>query len=151
MIVRTVGKGKVYFLAALPGMAYLWTGLTNPIWVPDRAMGVHRDVTNYDKFAAQVLVSPLAVAGVQSQIVTPGYIDTRLIQGKGAFILPLANYNKPNDQPITFTIRPPADAGTPDAAVSAFCGKVPVKVENGAWIITLPKLGYGDMVRINVK
>jgi len=151
MLQRAVGKGKVFYLAALPGLAYLWTGLTNPIWVPDRADGVHREVTNYDVNAAKVMAMPLAAAGVQPQIITPGYIDTRLIRGNGAFILPIANYNKPDDQPITFTIRPPAGTGTPDAAVSAFCGKVPVKVENGAWIITLPKLGYGDMVRINVK
>ena len=151
MIMRSLGKGKVYFLAALPGLAYLWTGLTNPIWVPDRAIGVHRDVTNYDPAAAQLLSMPLAAAGVQPQIVTPGYIDTRLIRGKGAFILPLANYNKPNDQPVTITLRPPANAGTLVSVESAFCKQVPAKVENGCWVITLPKLGYGDMVRINVK
>lgn len=151
MIMRTIGKGKVYYMAALPGMAYLYTGLTNPIWVPDRANGVHREVTNYDKYAAQVIGMPLIAAGVRPQVVTPGYIDTRLIHGKGAFILPLANYNKPNDQPVTITVNPPAGAGTLVSVESSFCKKVPAKVENGAWVITLPKLGYGDMVRINVK
>lgn len=152
MIVRSLGKGKVYFLAALPGMAYLWTGLTNPIWVPDRAAGVHRDVNNYDPSAAQLLNLPLAAAGVKAQVTTnPGYLDTRLIRGKDAFILPIANYSKPTDGPVAFTIRPPANAGTPTEAISAFCGKLPVKVANGAWIITLPKLGYGDMVRIAVE
>ena len=151
MIVRAVGKGKVYFLAALPGMAYLWTGLTNPIWVPDRGPGSHREVTNYDANAAKVMQLPFAGAGVNAQITTPGYIDTRLIRGKGAFILPIANYNKPNNRPVTITVRPPAGAGTLVSVESAFCKQVPAKTEGGAWIITLPKLGYGDMLRINVK
>jgi len=152
LIVRTLGKGKVYYMAALPGMAYLYKGLTTPkIWVPDRANGVHREVTTYDEFAARVIGMPLAAAGVQPQITTPGYIDTRLIRGNGAFFLPLANYNKPTDGTVTITIHPPADAGTLVSVESAFCKQVPAKVENGAWVITLPKLGYGDMLRINVK
>jgi hypothetical protein len=152
MIMQTVGKGKVYYLAALPGLAYLWTGLTTPkIEVPDRSLGVHREVTTYDPHAAQIIGMPLIAAGVQPQVATPGYIDTRLIRGNGAFILPIANYNKPNDRPVTITVRPPADAGTLVSVESSFCKQVPAKVENGLWVITLPKLGYGDMVRINVK
>ena len=151
MIVRPLGKGKVYFLAALPGMAYLWTGLTNPIWVPDRAAGAHRDVTNYDVNAARVMGLPLAAAGVSAQITTPGYLDARLIRGSGAFFLPIANYNKPDSKPVTLIITPPKDVGTPVNAVSAFCKDVKIEVRRGAWLITLPKLGYGDMVRINVK
>ncbi|MHB0937997.1 MAG: beta-galactosidase trimerization domain-containing protein [Armatimonadota bacterium] len=149
---RPIGKGRVYYMATLPGLAYLYTGLTTPeIWVPDRGPGAHREVTTYDKSAALLLDTLLANAGVQPQIISKGYLDTRLIRGKGAFILPIANYNKPDDRPVTITVRPPADAGTLVSVESAFCKQVPAKTDNDAWVITLPKLGYGDMLRINVK
>jgi hypothetical protein len=153
VIQRNLGKGRIIYVAALPGLAYLYTGLTTPqIWVPDRGPGAHREVTTYDAHAARLLNLPLAAAGVQPRVTTtPDYLDTRLIRGDGAFILPIANYNKPDDQPVTITIRPPVNSGTLVSVESAFCKQVPAKVANGAWIITLPKLGYGDMLRINVK
>ncbi|MDO8587331.1 MAG: beta-galactosidase trimerization domain-containing protein [Armatimonadota bacterium] len=153
MIVRALGKGKVYYLAALPGMAYVWTGLTTPeICVPDRGPNTHRVVNTYDKNAARVIGLPLVTAGVKPRIGNVDYIDTRLIAAPGGvFMLPLANYREPTDDQVTITIRPPAGAKPLKSVVSAFCGPVKAKTERGMWTITLPKLGYGDMVRINVK
>lgn len=150
MIVRALGKGKVFYLAALPGMAYTWTGLTTPkIWLSDRGPGTHRTVTTYDKNAARVIDLPLAAAGVKPRISDIGYIDTRLVSGpKGVFFLPLANYNDQIDHPLTVTVRPPAGAQL-KSVVSAFCGPLKAKSANGVWTITVPKLGYGDMIRIN--
>ena len=154
VIQRKLGKGTVYYAAALPGLTYLWTGLTTPVtWVPDRGPGSHREVPTYDKAAAQLINLPLLTAGVKPQVWTSlnGYVDTRLIRGNGAFFLPFANYNVPTDGPVTIAVTPPDNAGTPVNAVSAFCKDVKIEVRRGAWLITLPKLGYGDMVRINVK
>jgi hypothetical protein len=153
VIMRTTGKGKILYAATLPGLAYLYTGLTTPIiWVPDRDPGVHRSVTTYDRVAASLLLQPLAAAGVQPRVKTaPDYIDTRLLAAKNAFILPLANYNANVGQPVTVTIRPPAGAGKPKTAISAYYGKLEVKADDAGWTFTLPKLGYGDIVRIAVK
>lgn len=153
MIVRELGKGKIYYTAALPGLAYLYTGLTTPkIWVPDRGPGVHRSVTTYDKAAAEMMVSVLDSAGIKPMVVTsPDYIDTRLIRCKNTFILPLANYNEKIGQPVAILVRPPEGAGQPTGAVSAFCGKVNVEVKDGNWFLALPRLGFGDILRIDTK
>lgn len=150
VIAREMKKGRVYYVAALPGVAYLWTGLQPPL-VPDRGPGVHRAVTTYDRAAASLLTLPVAAAGVRPRVQTiPDYIDTRLIRAKGAYILPLANYNQKVDGPVSVTILPPAGAGKPVEAVSSFNGKLDLKADNTTWSFTIPKLGYGEMVRINV-
>lgn len=146
-----LGKGRVVYAATLPGLSYLWTGLQPP-QVPDRGPAAHRAVTTYDRVAAGLLTSVLAAAGVQPRLVTtPDYLDARLIRAAGAFLLPLANYNQQVGQPATVRVRPPAGAGVPTRAVSAFCGQLPVTVEQGAWVVTIPTLGYGDMLRIDVR
>jgi len=151
VIVREMRKGRVYYLAALPGLAYLWTGLQPPL-VPDRGPGVHRAVTTYDRAAAALLRSALDAAGLRPRVQTaPDYIDTRLIRGKGAYLLSLANYNQTVGGPVTVTIAAPDGAARPVHAVSAFNGKLELRADKSAWTFTVPKLGYGEIVRISVR
>src|SRR5262249_32392345 len=134
----------------LPGLAYLYKGLTTPqIWVADRAAGAHRSVNTYDTVAASLILQPLAAAGVSPRINTqPGYMDTRLLRAKNVFVLPLSNYNEKIGSDVIVKITPPADAGKPVRATSAFGGKIDVHADAGVWTITVPKLGFGDVVRI---
>ena len=153
VILRALGNGKVYYTATLPGLAYLYTGLRTPrVWVADRGPGAHRAVTTYDRVAAHLLTMPLRSAGVAPQVSTnPKYIDTRLIRSGNVFFLPLANYNQKVGQQVLLKVRVPQGAKRPTAASSAFAGKLEVQIEAGHWIITLPRLGYGDLVRIETQ
>jgi hypothetical protein len=153
MFKRTVGKGSVYYVAALPGVAYLYKGVTTPqVWVPDRGPGAHRAVTTYDTVAANLLQEVVAEARVLPRVRTePGYIDTRLHRRGDVFFLSIANYNEKVDRPVTLRVRPPEGAAAPKQVISAFAGKLDAKSERGEWVITIPKLGYGDIVRIDTK
>jgi hypothetical protein len=152
-ITRELGKGKVYYVAALPGLAYLYKGVTTPrIHVPDRGPGAHRAVNTYDGVAANLILRPLRDAGVQPTVTTePGYIDTRLLEAKGVYFLPIANYHEKVDQPVTLRITPGTGGGKPVRATSAFLGEVELDANKDAWVIKLPKLGYGDIVRIDLE
>jgi len=151
LIVRALDKGSVYYAAALPGVAYLWAGLQPPA-VPDRGPGVHRAINTYDPLAVRVLALPLSAAGLEPRVATsPDYIDTRLIGAEGAYILPLANYNETVGRPAVVTIRPPTDPQRLEAVVSAFSGPLTSQVVDGQWVITIPKLGYGDILRIQLR
>lgn len=153
VIHRKLGNGYVFYTASFPGMAYLYKGLTTPkIYVPDRGPAAHRAVTTYDIDAAHFILHPLRVAGVTPRINTqPGYIDTRLIRQGKVFFLSMANYNEKVDQPVRLRITPPSDAGEPTKATSAFNGNVTIESDKTIWIVSLPKLGYGDIVRIDTK
>jgi hypothetical protein len=63
--------------------------------------------------------------------------------------MPLANYREPSNDPVTITVRPPTGAEPIKSVVSTFCGPVKARTANGVWSITLPKFGYGDIVRIS--
>jgi len=148
MIVREVGKGKVYYIAAQPGVSSLWSGL-HPILVPDRGANTHTVRTNWDKAAGE-FVSDMLKAGAVDPIVTttPGLIDTRLIRGKSAYLLPLANYNTAVGSDIEVSVRV---ASGVKKVVASFAGELPFKMVKDRLVFTVPKMGYGEMVRIDVK
>ena len=75
-------------------------------------------------------------------------IDARLIKGPKVYILPVANYSDKIDQPCTLTVA----IGEPVAeVVSSYNGKLSFKQADGKVVIEVPKLGYGEMVRVNLK
>ena len=147
VVVREVGQGKVYYVASLPGLAYLWAA-TQPPMVADRATNVHVVPTKFDAGADALLRSVLTAAGVDPLVSSDGgLIDTRLIQGKNAYVLPLANYNEAVGKDVTLSIKLPA---APKVATSSYQGKLTGKYENGRFIVTVPKLGFGDVLRLDM-
>jgi hypothetical protein len=146
-ITYPLGKGQVYYVAALPGLAYVWSALQPP-QVPDRGRNVHTVPVGYDAGAARLISLPLKAAAVEPIVSTGDHqlIDTRLIAAPGAYILPLANYNRETGQPVTLSVR--VD-GPVRKITSAYQGALPVKLAGGRLQITVPKLGYGDILRID--
>jgi hypothetical protein len=143
---RRLGKGRVVYVAALPGLAYLWSGLQPPV-VPDRGPATHTVPTRWDKNVAVLLQrAVLQPAGVRPLIVTkPGLIDARLLKAPKGHVLPLANYNAEVGQRVTVTVQ----VGAPvKKATSAYHGDLPVKNEGGRVTVTIPALGYGDVLRL---
>jgi hypothetical protein len=143
---RKLGKGDAYYLAALPGLAYLWTALQPPA-VPDRGPGVHLVPVAFDPAARAVLRMPLARAGLQPAVtVTPGLYDTRLVESPKGCFLPIANYNRRVGGPAAVSLR----VGRPIRKVtSAHCGPLKHETKDGRVVFTIPKLGCGDMVRLD--
>lgn len=149
VIVREVGKGKIYYVAAQPGVSYLWSGLRNPTLVPDRGANTHTVRTEWDKAATGLIASFLKSAQVDPVVSTaPSLIDTRLIKGKGAYMLPLANYNSAVGQDVAVSVKMTEGVASVE---SAYSGKIEFKSEGGRISFTVPKLGYGDIIRINTK
>jgi len=145
-LVHKLGKGRVYCLGALPGLAYLWTALQPPA-VPDRGPGVHLVPERFDAVAREILGLPLAEADLSPPIqVRPGLYDTRLVASPKGFFLPIANYNRKVGGPATVSVR----VGKPIRKVtSAHCGALKHETKAGRAVFTIPKLGYGDMIRLD--
>jgi len=145
---RKLGKGQIYYCAALPGIAYMWGALQPPA-VPDRGNGTHTPPTNFDKGAADVLALPLKAAKFEAPITNDlGLIDTRLLKAAKGYAMPMANYNTTIGQKVTFSIK--LD-GTVKKVTSSFRGVLPFAMKKGRLEFTIPALGYGDMVRIDTK
>jgi hypothetical protein len=143
---RKLGKGSIFYVAALPGVAYLWSALQPPL-VPDRGPHTHSIPTNFDKGARALLAHVLDAAGVQPSVVAkPGLIDARLLKAPKGFILPVANYHDKVGQKVTLTVR----VGVPVKKVtSAYHGELPAKTVKGHLTVTIPALGYGDVLRLD--
>jgi hypothetical protein len=144
---RSLGKGRIFYAAALPGVAYLWVALQPPT-VPDRGPNVHAVPTHFDPGARALLAKLLETASVQPLIATErGLIDARLLKAPKGYALPLANYGESVGGKVTLTIR----LGERIArVVSAYHGELPVQGEEGSVRVTLPSLGYGDVLRLEV-
>jgi len=143
---RRLGKGDAYYIAALPGLAYLWTALQPPA-VPDRGPGVHLVPVDFDPAARAILRMPVARAGLDPPVtVTPGLYDTRLVESPKGCFLPVANYNREVGRPAIVSIR----VGRPIRKVtSAHCGLLKHETKDGRVVFTIPNLGYGDMIRLD--
>lgn len=148
VIETTLGNGRIYYCAALPGVAYMWRALQPPM-VPDRGPSAHTVPTNFDIGAAAILKMPLQAAKF-TPIVTNnlGLIDTRLLKAPKGYILPMANYNTRVGQKVTFSIR--LD-GKVSKVTSAYRGALPYTMKEGCLMVTIPSLGYGDLLRIDSK
>ncbi len=146
VIERSLDRGRIVYVAALPGLAYLWSALQPP-QVPDRGPGTHTIPTAYDAGARALLQAVLKTAKVDPTVVAePGLIDTRLLKGPKGFILPLSNCNAKVGGPVKLMVRVPGPVGT---VTSAYHGVLAVKEEEGRVVISLPALGYGDVLRLD--
>jgi hypothetical protein len=148
LINRALGNGQVFYCAALPGVAYLYTALQPPT-VPDRGVVTHTVPTNFDPGAAAIVKMALDAAKYRPSLtVNGGLIDTRLIKGPSAYVLPMANYNGEIGKPVTITLNVQEKIVK---ATSAYSGNLPIAIrEAGTATITIPKLGYGDIVRFDI-
>jgi hypothetical protein len=144
---RPLGKGHVVYVAALPGLAYLWSALQPP-QVPDRGPGMHSVPTAFDAGARALLRQVLQKAKVEPMVDAGGaLVDTRLLQAPKGFVLPLANYADKVGGPVTLTVR----VGGPVAKVtSAYHGVLTSRYDNGRLTVTVPALGYGDVLRLDL-
>jgi hypothetical protein len=142
---RDVGRGAVVYVAGLPGVAYLWAALQPPA-VPDRGISNHQVPVGYDPGVRRMLAAVLKRADVQPRIIaSPPLIDARLVRSGKGFYLPVSNYHRDVDQPVSLTIR----LDRPIKHVtSAYHGKLPHAQQDGAIHVTIPALGYGDMLRL---
>lgn len=148
VISRTVGKGKIYYVATYPGIAYMWAAMQPPL-VPDRGVNTHTVPTNFDKGATAFLKSVLAAAKVEPAVTAqPALIDTRLVGSGKVYFMPLANYNATVGEDVAVSVRLAAPV---TSITSAYRGKLPFKQENGVVSYKVPKLGYGDMIRIDTQ
>jgi hypothetical protein len=144
---RKIGKGRIVHIAAHPGLAYLWSAL-QPSAVPDRGPGTHAVPTNWDAGARALLAGVLESAGVKPAIIAaPELIDARLLEAPGGYVLPVANYHDKVGQKVTLSVRARRKVLK---AISAYHGEIPVKYADGRATLTLPALGYGDMIRLEV-
>jgi hypothetical protein len=146
VIERRLGKGRIFYVAGLPGVAYLWSALQPPI-VPDRGPATHSVPTNFDKGARALLEAVLRSAEVKPAIVaSPERIDARLLRSAKGYVLPVANYHDKVGQKVTLTVR----VGVPIKKVtSAYHGVLPAKNGKDSVVITIPALGYGDVLRLD--
>jgi hypothetical protein len=146
LVRRKLGKGSAYYVAAQPGVASLWSALQPP-QVPDRGQGTHTVPTAFDPGARELLRTVVQAAGVEPIILAePSLIDGRLLRAPKGYVLPLANYHAQVGQKVKLTIR----VDTPvDKAVSAYHGALPVEKTKAGIVITVPALGYGDILRLS--
>jgi hypothetical protein len=145
---RRLGKGRLFYVASLPGLAYLWSALQPPL-VPDRGPHTHSVPTRFDPGASYLLKQVLRAAEVQPLIDTePRLIDARILEAPGGYIVPLANYNAEVGQKVTLKLAIPSKI---TQVTSAYQGELPCEQDKGRVIVTLPALGHGDLLRLDVK
>jgi hypothetical protein len=142
-----LGKGHVFYVAALPGVAYLWSALQLTA-VPDRGPGTHTIPTEFNKGARALVELVLRAAHVRPIVeATPVLVDARLLKAPGGYILPLANYHDKVGQKVTLRIRVGDKIGK---VTSAYHGELAKKEDDGRIVLTIPALGYGDVLRLDV-
>ena len=143
---RRLGNGHFFYVAALPGVAYLWSALQPPA-VPDRGPCTHSIPTEFNPGARALLELVLKAAHVDPIVeATPALVDARLLKATGGYILPIANYQDKVGQKVTLRI---LTGERIRKATSAYHGELPVKDEEGRVFITIPSLGYGDVLRLD--
>ena len=146
---RPLGKGHVLYVAAHPGLAYLWSA-TQPAKVPDRGPGTHTIPTRWDAGASALIASAVEKAGATGHV-RPGageLLDARLLESPGGYIIPIANYNSKVGGKATLSVRTKRPI---KRVVSAHHGVLPTnKDDEGRFTITIPELGYGDVLRLEV-
>lgn len=144
VVVRDLGKGKVFYLAALPGVASLWSGLQPPL-VPDRGANTHSVPQKWDEEVAGLLYAVQVASGsVPSIVAEPDLIDARILKAPEGYVVPIANYTDKVGQPLTLRLLLKGVT----RATSAHAGVLKVKVDGVYVEVTLPALGYGDILRL---
>jgi len=146
VIERRLGKGTITYVAALPGVTYLWSAMQPP-QPPPRGVWSHVTLTDFNPEAGRLILAP-AKPVVPRVDAGDGRLDARLLQSPKGFALPVANYAADVDKPVALTLRglPPVRKIT-----SANRGKLRFrKHEDGAVTVTY-STGLGDILRIDTE
>ncbi len=142
---RKLDKGHVVYVAALPGVAYLWSALQPPL-VPDRGPNTHSIPTQFDVGVATWLTLLMRSVAVEPIVDTEDVlIDTRLLRAESSYLLPLANYSEKIGQKVTLKVRIDRKI---TKVTSAYHGVLQHKIDKGVLTVTIPALGYGDILRL---
>jgi len=145
VVERTLGKGKITFIAALPGPTYFWSNY-QPVPVPPRGVLSHEPHVNFNADARK-LVLEAAKSATASVEADGGWIDARLLQSPKGYAAPLANYSADVDKPVTLTIRGIEGIRK---ITSANRGELKVQREGEIVRVTYPT-GFGDILRVDAK
>jgi hypothetical protein len=142
---RKLDKGRVVYVAALPGVAYLWSALQPPA-VPDRGPRTHSVPTAFDSGTRALVKRVLDAAGVEPAVLArPALLDARLLKAPGGHVLPVANYHAEVGQKVTLSVAVPGKVGK---VSSAHHGALKFTQSGGKVQVTLPHLRYGDVLRL---
>ena len=147
---RSLGKGKVISVSALPGLAALWTA-SQPGEAPDLGEQSRKSPIRLDPGTRQLLEEALNAADIQPVVrveleAGKHLVDTRLIESEKGYVLPLVHHGKPETVPVTVRLRLPK---APAKVSSAWHGLLPCEYKGGEAVITLPSLDAVDLLRID--
>ena len=146
---HAAGKGKVSFVATLPGVAYLWSAYqpdpANPPLVPSRGPSSHLQLVNFNEEARRLIIA--APKDVTSHVEAHGaWLDARLLQSAKGYAIPLANYSADVQTPVTLTLRGMKNVRK---VTSASHGELKTeRAEDGAVTVHYVP-GIGDILRID--
>ncbi len=144
---RRLDKGHILYVAALPGVAYLWSAM-QPLAALDRGYDAHSIPRALDPGAKSLLALVLRAARVSPSIeATSSLVDARLLKAPDGYIVPIANYSAEVGQKVTLRIRMGEKM---TKAASAYHGELAWKEDGGCVVVTIPSLGYGDMLRLDL-
>jgi len=146
VVISTHGKGRSIFIAALPGVAYLWSAYQNAggkNLVPTRGPSSHMELTGFNTAAAGLIV-PLAQGVLASVDAGGAKIDARLLSSPNGYAIPIANYESDTSKPITLRIRGLKNVKSISSAAK---GKLTYTTEDDAVTNNMPPAGQDDVPR----
>ena len=143
---RRLEKGHLLYVAALPGVAYLWSAM-QPLAALDCKSHAHSIPTAFDPGVKSLLALVLRAARVSPSIeTTSSLVDARLLKAPDGYIVPIANYDCEVGQKVTLRIRMGEKI---TKATSAYHGELALKEDGECVVVTIPSLGYGDVLRLD--
>lgn len=150
IFMRRVGDGLVLGVAAMPGLAALWTA-SQPAEAPDLSTQARKSPVRLDPGARALLEEVLNSAEIQPVVQVEleagrHLVDSRLLESEKGYILPLAHHGKAESGPVTVRLRMPQ---APVQVASAWHGKLPFEYKDGVAVITLPGLKEADLLRLD--
>jgi hypothetical protein len=103
--------------------------------------------TKWDAGARELLKIVLSAGSVKPAIVAdPPLVDARLLKSGRGHVLPIANFNARIGEPVTLSLR---ISGTVSRVTSAYHGVLAAQLEGGRLKVTIPAIGYGDVLRLD--
>lgn len=103
VIERALGKGKITYIAALPGPTYLWSNYQPPP-APPRGVLSHAPHARFNPDAGKLILQSAKTAGTHVEA-EAGWIDARLLVSPGGCAVPLANYSADWTKKVTLVVR----------------------------------------------
>jgi hypothetical protein len=147
VIDRGLGKGRITYIAALPGVSYLQS-IYETASVPTRGVLSHVTPTNFDAAAGKLILAPatqFAAAHVQAE---GGWLDARLLKSPKGAAVPIANYSADPEKPVTITLQ---GAGKIKKLTSANRGELEPEIAADGSVRVTFVTGFGDILRIDTE